>query len=98
MGKQRGGGGNGRPRPPEESHKHTRWITNRGGTEGLSSQGVSGTGGDMDNDEGKLLTPTCQEHLDNTEGGQPTSPMVPPTRHDGDLEGHEQASRHHHSV
>ena len=71
--------------------------TVEGGKE-LSLQGVSGTGGDEEDDEGTHPKPACQGHCNHTGGGQPPLPTVPPLQFDGDLEGSEREARHHRSL
>ena len=61
-------------------------LGNRGGPEELSRQGVSGTSGDADGNEGTIPTPACQGHRDCTGGWQPPPPTVPLVQHAGSLE------------
>ena len=49
-------------------------------------------------DKGTILIPECQGHRDHNRVGQPPSPMMPPVRHYGALEGSERAAYCHHSV
>ena len=53
---------------------------------------------DADGDVGPLLPLACQGYHDYTGEGKPTSPTVPPVRHDGYLAGAERAASQHLSV
>ena len=55
-------------------------------------------GSDADSDAGPLYTQACPGNRDNTEGGQPPPPTVPPVKHTGALGGAELATSHHRSV
>ena len=53
-------------------------FTNRGGTEGIPSQGVWGAGGKEDGNMSVFYEHTCPGNSDNTEVGQPYPPTLPP--------------------
>ena len=53
-------------------------LSNRGPPEELSSQGMLGTGGNTDGDEGIIPPPTCQGHCDHNGGGKTPPYLVTP--------------------
>ena len=70
--------------------KHSPWwgstylqdeFSNRWGTAELPRRGVSGTGGDGDDDVGSFLSPSCLRYHHHIGGGKPLLTTVPLMRH-----------------
>ena len=64
----------------------------------MTHQGVLGTGGDVDGNEGPFFPPACTGHCDYIGEGKPPPPTVPLAQRAGVMASAKQAASCHRSV